>query len=455
MNKRKILLILLVMVSLLSITIGTVAYYRYGINGSINGTTGNYTFNVSSESTTTKEINLGSNLKPFDKGSFNLTVNLNDTDSDVYYKLMIEKTNLPKGFKFLAQDDNISPFSTYSKYFNTSDTKTDTVTIYWYWDGNVDDENDNSFIGKSISANIVINSKQANPAYMKNGYNNGTEFWNSNYRPYIRTINFGNDLSNLPSNCTESNLCWDITESGDNKVYGYLIDSGLKDSTDSTKSLYNLYIVSENEIFAPSSCSWMFANFDNLILINLNNNFNTIKTIYMAYIFYKGSLLSALDLSNFNTTNVINMSGMFTGCSNIEQLNLSNFDTSNVTTMADMFSGCYSLTSLDLSNFDTSKLTSMWHMFYGATSLTTLELSSFNTINVTDWTIAFYECTKINTTITIRNASITDYAEIFRDAATDPNAKIIVNYTSETETLVDKMIATKSSNSNIIKGKQI
>ena len=277
--------------------------------------------------------------------------------------------------------------------------------------------------------NIVINSKQANPAYMKNGYNNGTEFWNSNYRPYIRTINFGNDLSNLPSNCTESNLCWDITESRDNKVYGYLIDSGLKDSTDSTKSLYNLYIVIENEIFAPSSCSWMFANFDNLILINLNNNFNTIKTIYMAYIFYKGSLLSALDLSNFNTTNVINMSGMFTGCSNIEQLNLS--------------------------NFDTSKLTSMWHMFYGSTSLTTLELSSFNTINVTDWTIAFYGCTKINTTITIRNASITDYAEVFKDAATDPNAKIIVNYTSETETLVDKMIATKSSNSNIIKGKQI
>ena len=352
------------------------------------------------------------------------------TGTFAYYTLKIEKTNLPKGFKFLSQDDNISPFSTYSKYFNTSDTKTDTVTIYWYWDGNVDDENDNSFIGKNISVNIVINSKQANPAYMKNGYNNGTEFWNSNYRPYIRTINFGNDLSNLPSNCTESNLCWDITESGDNKVYGYLIDSGLKDSTDSTKSLYNLYIVSENEIFAPSSCSWMFANFDNLILINLNNNFNTIKTIYMAYIFYKGSLLSALDLSNFNTTNVINMSGMFTGCSNIEQLNLSNFDTSNVTTMADMFSGCYSLTSLDLSNFDTSKLTSMWHMFYGATSLTTLELSSFNTINVTDWTIAFYECTKINTTITIRNASITDYAEIFRDAATDPNAKIIVNYTS-------------------------
>ena len=75
---------------------------------------------------------MGSNLKPFDKGSFNLTVNLNNTDSDAYFSVKIERTNLPKGFKFLAQDDNISPFSTYSKSFKSTDTKSDTVTVYWY-----------------------------------------------------------------------------------------------------------------------------------------------------------------------------------------------------------------------------------------------------------------------------------------------------------------------------------
>ena len=58
------------------------------------------------------------------------------------------------------------------------------------------------------------------------------------------TITFGNDLSNLPSSCTEENLCWDISDSSNQnkKVYAYLIDSGLKESNDTTKTLYNLYI---------------------------------------------------------------------------------------------------------------------------------------------------------------------------------------------------------------------
>ena len=315
--KKKSILILLVICSIIFITTGTFAYYRYSVNGSIIGKASNYTFNVTSNSTTTKDINLGSNLKPFDKGSFNLTVKLDNTDCDAYYTLKIEKTNLPKGFKFLSQDDNISPFSTYSKYFNTSDTKTDTVTIYWYWDGNVDDENDNSFIGKNVGANIVINSKQTNPAYMKNGYN-GTEFWSDNYKPYIRTITFGNDLSNLPSTCTEENLCWDISETPTQKkkVYGYLVDTGLKDSTDNTKALYNLYIVNEAQIFAPSSSNYIFSfrkyangkNISNLISINFNNNFNTSKVTNMEYMFYKcESLTTTINIMNANVSNYTNM----------------------------------------------------------------------------------------------------------------------------------------------------
>ena len=53
---------LLVICSIIFITTGTFAYYRYSVNGSIVGKTGNYTFNVTSNSTTTKDINLGSNL---------------------------------------------------------------------------------------------------------------------------------------------------------------------------------------------------------------------------------------------------------------------------------------------------------------------------------------------------------------------------------------------------------
>ena len=559
--KKKSILILLVICSIIFITTGTFAYYRYSVNGSIIGKTGNYTFNVTSNSTTTKDINLGSNLKPFDKGSFNLTVKLDNTDCDVYYTLKIEKTNLPKGFKFLSQDDNISPFSTHSKYFNASDTKTDTVTIYWYWDGNVDDENDNSFIGKTISANIVINSKQTNPAYMKNGYisiNGGTEFWNDTYRPYVRTITFDNNLSNLPSSCTEDNLCWDISYSSTQKkkVYGYLTDTGLKDSTDNTKSLYNLYIVSEAQIFAPSNCRNIFISFSNLTQINFNDNFNTSNAIDMCQMFRGCSSLTSLDLSNFNTAKVSDMDAMFYECSSLKKidlsnfntakvsdmdtmfygcksltsldlssfntakvtkmvsmflnckfltsLDLSNFNTSNVTDMYCMFCNCSSLTSLDLSNFNTAKVSDMDKMFYGCKSLTSLDLSNFNTSNVTnmsnmfngcsslisldlssfstanvtdmrrmfencsslisldlsgfntskvtDMMYMFYDCRILTTTINIMNANVTNYSSMFYRAATASGSKITVNYTSSASTIVDNMIATKSSKSNVIKG---
>ena len=257
---------------------------------------------------------------------------------------------------------------------------------------------------------------------MKNGYsedesvNDGIEFWNSNYRPYIRTINFGNDLSNLPSSCTEENLCWDISydTSQNKKVYGYLIDNGLTisetDSSTSTtvnKPLYNLYIVSEAQIFAPSRCNNIFSFYkyenskyiSNLISINFNNN--------------------------FNTSNVTNMSAIFAGCSSLTSLNLSSFNTANVTNMNSMFGICSSLTSLDLSSFNTAKVKSMYGMFY--------------------------KCESLTTTINIMNVN-TSYSMTFYNAATASGSKITVNYITAASTLVDKMIATKSSNSNVVKG---
>ena len=67
----------------------------------------------------------------------------------------------------------------------------------------------------------------------------------------------------------------------------------------------------------------------------------------------------------------------------------------------------------------------------------------------------FYNCSKLTTTINIMNANVTNYEYMFYNAATDPNAKITVNYIAAASTLVDNMIATKSSSSNVVKGTQI
>jgi surface protein len=117
-------------------------------------------------------------------------------------------------------------------------------------------------------------------------------------------------------------------------------------------------------------------------------------------------------------------------------LDLSNFDTSNVTNMGSMFENtCYNCTSFtfDISNFDTSNVRNTNEMFY-ATGFCS---------------------TSLNISITITNPNVKYYSDMFKDVATKAGSKITVNYTSETSALVDQMIATKSSNSNVVKGVQV
>ena len=295
--------------------------------------------------------------------------------------------------------------------------------------------------GSNINSDILIKTKGIimEPAVMKNGNyypNRGTDFWNNTYKLYIRTITFDNNLSNLPSTCNEENLCWDISESSTQKkkVYGYLVDTGLKDKTDNSQPLYNLYIVSNYEIFAPSNCHSIFSFYDwkdrvemtNLISINFNNN--------------------------FNTSNVTNMNSMFYQCKFLTSLDLSNFNTVNVTDMTQMFYSCYSLTNLDLSSFNTSNVIDMHFMFFYCSRLTSLDLSGFNTSNVTNMKEMLEYCISLTTTINIMNANVSDYSHMFSNAATNSGSQITVNYIETVSTLVDNMIATKSSNSNVIKG---
>jgi len=588
-NKYKIILIICVIIGICSILVGSIAYYRIVVEGNIKGSTGNAVFVLKDENSNVwnnKEINLGK-VNPGDSGEFTVTMDASGSTVDMYATLEIERNTLPTNLKFYTTSDHKSELHKYYSFLETTN-QTETLTIYWYWNPYISDEEDNKFINVSnLEAKIKVSAVQISEyAMMKNGYKStyaagpgmidtSTEFWSTTYKPYIRTITFGNDLSNLPSNCTFENLCWDISynSSQKKKVYGYLVDSGLvvketdtSSSTTTTKPLYNLYIVSEAPIFAPANCRNMFGFYkknseyiSNLTQINFNNNFNTSNVTIMSsmfsycsslttldlsnfntskvtdmnsmfydcsslsslnlnnfntsqvtnmssmfydcsslttldlsnfdtsnvtdmynmfnkcssltsldltsfntsnvtkmnYMFYGCSSLTNLDLSSFNTSNVTTMKSMFNGCSSLISLDLSNFNTSKVTSMINMFDGCSSLTSLDLDNFNTSKITNMGSMFYNCTSLTNLDLSSFNTSSVTNMGWMFYNCSKIQTQINITNANVTDYRVMFDGAATDPNAKIVVNYIADASDLVDKMIATKSSNSNVVKGKQI
>ena len=453
---KKIIIVLLFIIGIAGLLVGSIAYYRIVVSGSIEGSTGNAVFVLrdteAGESWNNKVISLGQ-INPGDSGSFDVVMDASGSTVDMYATLSIDRgsgdTELPTNLKFYTTSDHKSELHKYYSFLEKSGTNKETLTIYWYWNPYIDDVEDTKYINKSFNASINVSAVQISKyAMMKNGYNysslTGTEFWNKTYKPYIRTITFDNNLSNLPSSCSgDSDLCWDVSN-GSTKVYAYFIDSGLKDSTDTTKSLYNLYIVSEAPIFAPFNCTGIFENFTNLTQINFN--------------------------SNFNTSKVTNMSSAFNGCSSLTSIDLSNFNTSKVTRMGNMFLDCSNLTNLNLCSFNTSNVIYMYAMFYGCSSLANLDLSSFNTSSVTTYSAysqvangMFYNCSKLTTTINIMNANVTSYTGMFSGAATDPNAKITVNYIAaldtiadgETQSLIDKMIATKSYNSNVVKGSQI
>ena len=443
-NKYKIILIICVIIGICSILVGSIAYYRIVVEGSIKASTGNAVFVLKDENSNVwnnKEINLGK-VNPGDSGSFTVTMDASGSTVDMYATLELDRGTLPTNLKFYTTSDHKSELHKYYSFLEKNGTKSETLTIYWYWNPYISDEEDNKFINKeSIEAKIRVSAVQISEyAMMKNGYSANSEFWNNTYRPYIRTVTFGNDLSNLPSNCTSENLCWDVSynSSQNKKVYGYLIDSGLTvsetDSSTSTtieKPLYNLYIVSEAPIFAPSDCSYIFSFFkydnnkykSNLAQINFNNCFNTSKVTDMYRMFYVCSSLTSLDLNSFNTTNVTDRRYMFGGCSSLTRLDLSNFNTSKVDDMSYMFENCSSLTSLDLSSFNTSSVTNMSYMFENCSSLTSLDLSSFDTSKVTKMASMFFGCSSLTSLVlnSFNTSSVTNMGWMFYNCSSLTN----------------------------------
>ena len=179
------------------------------------------------------------------------------------------------------------------------------------------------------------------------------------------------------------------------------------------------------------------------------------------YVGYKATTFSLEGLSNWKPSSVTTMSSMFHYFgykSATINLDLSGWDVSSVTNMSSMFSFMgYSATEWsigDLSNWNTSSVTNMSSMFYQA-GYSASTWNSIGTLNVyaTDIGSMFNGCKNANATIIIMNQP-TSFRNTFNSASTVSGSRITVNYTSDV-TNIDNIIATKSSNSNVIKGSLI
>ena len=182
---------------------------------------------------------------------------------------------------------------------------------------------------------------------------------------------------------------FDASESENGSIIGYYTD-------EDNNGLYELTIISQNEIITNKDSSMVFSSQKNLKDIDFENLVFKDVTNTKFMFWDCGSLIS-LDLSKLDTSKVTDMSLMFFSCSNLTTLDLSNFNTSQVTNMSWMFAGCNNLTSLDLSNFDTSQATDMSMMFIACMNLTRLDLSKFNTSQVTNMMGMFASCESLKT----------------------------------------------------------
>lgn len=203
------------------------------------------------------------------------------------------------------------------------------------------------------------------------------------------------------------------------------------------------------------------------------SSFDTSKVTDMGDMFshaaYSHNSELILDLSHFDTSNVTEMNIMFDrfGYNATKlRIDVSSFDTSNVTDMSFMFSETgYNSTDfeLDIRHFDTSKVKIFAAMFSNTAKMNPnfkLYLKeNFDISNATNLNGAFrglgYSSGNIDISVLVSKPTATTYSEMFTDAAIASGSKITVNYTSESSALVNNLIKTKSSNSNVVKGVQI
>ena len=196
-----------------------------------------------------------------------------------------------------------------------------------------------------------------------------------------------------------------------------------------------------------------------------------------------------LDVSGWDTSNVTNMYNVFyyafQNVPNFSITGLSSWNTSSVTNMAQMFYACGEHSpkiNLDLSNWNVSNVESFSYMFksigYHATELSLGDLSGWvikegaylsdmfyyanydgnvdldiGTLTIPTADISTIFC-GANLTATVNlTGNPSDYSYAF-DTTSQKSGSVVVNYTSAV-TDIDAIIATKSENSNVVKGELI
>ena len=295
----------------------------------------------------------------------------------------------------------------------------------------------------------------------------------------ITTWDIGNLSGWITSNVKNMSFMFYLT--GYNSSSWYIGDL----SNWNTSSVENMDCMFDHAGYSSNSF-----NIGNLSNWNVSNVKRMIRMFQ--YAGYNATTWNIGNIGGWNTSNVTSMSNMFRssghGATTWTIGDLSGWTTTSVTDMSSMFSYAgYNATTWNIGNiggWNTSSVTNMSSMFrssgHGATTWYIGDLSGWSTSNVINMSSMFSDagyssttCSNIGTlktyatninsifqyfknykvTLNIYN-NPTNYTAAFEYAATTSDSLITVNYTSSV-TNIDNIVATKSSNSNVVKGSLI
>ena len=380
-------------------------------------------------------------------------------------------------YPYAAQDNNITsikysntePIESNKEEKNIVSTSDSPYPIYMWYE-------DNTIYWWSEDAHPSLNENSNFFFHNMRGLNNieSLSSWETSNAKLMTSMFYYNNLSSLTS-LSE----WDVSNA--TSLAGMF---GYNDTLTSLEPLSNWNISNVTNINS------MFVYLRNLESLEGLENWNTSNVKYMSGVFtYTDSIQSLEPIRNWDTSNVIYFSTMFAYNNALSSLEpLRNWNVSSATNYSSMFNHCISLTSLQglekwntssaislggmfhncvnlmdasaISNWDISNVENLGYMFNISndvattqkySSLPKLDIKNWDTSKVKDYAYFIESLRYVETEFTVRNPNIERYYGMLYDAA-NKGGKIIVNYTAETEAIVDQMIETKSANGNIVKG---
>ena len=397
----------------------------YANSYTFTNVTGHHTITVVYRQLTTADFQLGGDVNAKMKNLANNSSSMNSSSDDTLIQAIKRANSLPSGFTPSTENTVSTSSSQYPIYIFFDDTD---GTMYYY-----------------TEADIVYLGRGGNPVNMFTRLKSLTDISGLS----VMDASKATDISQIFQGCSSlSNIT--ALSSWDTSSVTYM-GSIFYNCT----SLLNINALNSWDTSNVEDMSGMFSGCRYIENIDALENWDTSKVKSMNGMFDSCSSLTNINaLSNWDTSSVTGMLYMFSECSLLEEIDgASSWDTSSVTSMNGMFQNCTSLTDIDGgSNWDTSNVTSMSSMFAGCSSLVNIDgASNWDTSSVTSMSSIFSGCRKASGTFPILG-NPTSYGAAFSNAAKESGARITVVYHCIRTTNIDNIIATKTSNSDVVKG---